>query len=68
MAKQTDCSNGEKIIELFENLPQKACRTSTLDSGGEFDKHGLQSFFCDPYCFHQKGGVDNTNGRHKKTT
>jgi IS30 family transposase len=63
----------DKIIELLKTLPGKARRTLTLDNGGEFAKHmnvletlGMQSFFCDPYCSHQKGGVENTNGRLRR--
>lgn len=66
-------STCEKIIELIKDLPDKARRTLTLDNGGEFAKHmnvvealGLQSFFCDPYCSYQKGGVENTNGRLRR--
>lgn len=66
-------STGDKIIELLKDLPKKARRTLTLDNGGEFAKHcrvveelGIQSFFCDPYCSHQKGGVENTNGRLRR--
>jgi len=66
-------STSDKIIELLKYLPDKARRTLTLDNGGEFAKHmhvvealGLQSFFCDPYCSHQKGGVENTNGRLRR--
>jgi len=66
-------STSDKIIELLKDLPDKARRTLTLDNGGEFAKHmnvvealGLESFFCDPYCSHQKGGVENTNGRLRR--
>jgi len=66
-------STCEKIIELLKVLPKKARKTLTLDNGGEFAKHmhvvevlGLESFFCDPYCSHQKGGVENTNGRLRR--
>lgn len=66
-------STCDKIIELFKSLPDQARKTLTLDNGGEFSKHmnvvntlGLQSFFCDPYCSHQKGGVENTNGRLRR--
>ena len=58
---------------MFKSLPDQARKTLTLDNGGEFSKHmnvlnalGLQSFFCDPYCSHQKGGVENTNGRLRR--
>jgi len=63
----------DKVIELLKDLPDKARRTLTLDNGGEFAKHlhvvealGIQSFFCDPYCSYQKGGVENTNGRLRR--
>ena len=61
-------STSDQIIELLKDLPEKVRRTLTLDNGGEFAKHmhvvaalGLESFVCDPYCSHQKGGVENTN-------
>ncbi len=73
MQSKEAISTSDKIIELLKDLPAKARRTLTLDNGGEFAKHmrvaeavGLQSFFCDPYCSHQKGGVENTNGRLRR--
>ncbi len=58
---------------MFNSLPDQARKTLTLDNGGEFFKHmnvvnalGLQSFFGDLYCSHQKGGVENTNGRLRR--
>ena len=66
-------STSQMIIELMKDLPLSAKRTLTLDNGGEFANHrhvcevlGLQSFFCDPNSPHQKGGVENTNGRLRR--
>ena len=63
-------TTAQKLIDLMNDLPQKARKTLTLDNGGEFAAHekwleklGLPSFFCDPYASWQKGGVENTNGR-----
>jgi IS30 family transposase len=48
-------------------------RSLTLDNGGEFAGHelwlqhlNLPSFFCDPYAFWEKGGVENTNRRLRR--
>lgn len=46
----------------------KLTYTLSLDNGIENKQHeditkatGIQVFFCDPYCSHQKGGVENGN-------
>ncbi len=57
------------LFDLMKNVPSNAKKTLTLDNGGEFAEHkkykkvGLESYFCDPYCSWQKGGVENSNGR-----
>ena len=62
-----------KIIDLMKRIPPQACKTLTLDNGGEFARPkkvaetlGLPSYFCDPYASWQKGGVENTNGRLRR--
>jgi IS30 family transposase len=49
-------------------LTGKLTHTLSLDNGIENKQHaditvatGVQVFFCDPYCSHQKGGVENGN-------
>ena len=58
---------------LWEKIPPKARKSLTLDNGGEFAQHtqwkellGLETYFCDPYCSWQKGGIENTNGRLRR--
>jgi IS30 family transposase len=57
------------LFNLMGKLPLTAKQTLTLDNGGEFTEHekykaiGLKSYFCDPYCSWQKGGVENSNSR-----
>lgn len=57
------------LLALMKQVPESAKKTLTLDNGGEFTEHekykqvGVNSYFCDPYCSWQKGGVENSNGR-----
>jgi IS30 family transposase len=47
------------------SLPEQLSRTLTLDNGTENVEHeqfGLPSYFCDPYCSWQKGGIENQFG------
>lgn len=57
------------IRKSFESTPEYFWKSITFDNGGEGAKHlnlkkdfNLQTYFCDPYCSWQKGGVENTNG------
>lgn len=57
----------EKVIQ--ESLIDFPAYSITRDNGGENyhhletrDKLGILSFFCTPFCFWQKGGVENLNG------
>lgn len=56
----------EEALQLsIESLPAYAWQTITRDNGGENVLHHqteVQSYFCDPYCSWQKGGVENLNG------
>jgi len=50
--------------KIFNELPPKARRTTTLDNGSEHVKHkefGLQAYFADPYSSWQRGGNENAN-------
>jgi len=53
---------------IYQVLPPKARKTTTLDNGSEHVLHhklknilGIQSFFADPYCSWQRGGNENAN-------
>ena len=66
-------SSAQKLIKLMAEIPGQACKSLTLDNGGEFTDHhqwleavGLPSYFCDAYASWQKGGVENTNGRLRR--
>ena len=57
----------EKFVQ--ESLSDLPALSITRDNGCENYEHvqtkeilGAQSFFCDPFCFWQKGGVENFNG------
>lgn len=57
----------EKTVQ--EGLAGFPAHSITRDNGGENYRHletrdslGVLSFFCNPFCFWQKGGVENLNG------
>ena len=57
----------------FEGMPHELRRTLTQDNGVEFAHHyklntsfSLKTFFCDPHCPWQKGGIENINGRLRR--
>lgn len=58
----------EAIMKTIDSLPLHLFETLTLDNGTEGAKHmeirdefGIETYFCDPYCSWQKGGVENLN-------
>lgn len=60
--------NEETIVKTIESFPFKWFQSVTRDNGGENAKHTdtlydfkVQSYFCDPYCSWQKGGIENLN-------
>ncbi len=62
------------IEALLSPLPCKLRRTITFDNGTEFARHhrlrqrlGIETFFCDPHAPWQKGGIENTIGRMRRT-
>ena len=61
------------IAELLAPLPPQLRRTITFDNGTEFARHhrlhdlGIQTFFCDTRSPWQKGGIENANGRLRRT-
>lgn len=55
--------------KIFDDLPNHAKKTTTLDNGLEFVRHqelteatGTKVYFADPYCSGQRGTNENTNG------
>jgi IS30 family transposase len=55
-------------------LPRAMRKTISLDNGTEFAEHhrlhkslGVQTFFCDPHSPWQKGGVENSIGRLRRS-
>jgi IS30 family transposase len=58
----------EAIMKTIDSLPLHLFATLTLDNGTEGARHmeirdefGIETYFCDPYCSWQKGGVENLN-------
>jgi IS30 family transposase len=61
------------LLEMFEPLPRRMCRTISFDNGTEFTLHGrltsrlrMETYFCDPHSPWQKGGVENAIGRLRR--
>lgn len=57
------------LLNTIESLPKDLFKTMTFDNGGEGachrdirKEHSIKTYFCDPFCSWQKGGVENTNG------
>lgn len=69
IANKTADETHRAISESIGSLPQYLWNSITFDNGGEGACHlklkyqypGLLTYFCDPYCSWQKGGVENTN-------
>ena len=56
------------LVQSIDSLPQYMFKTMTFDNGTEGVRHidisreyDVKTFFCDPYCSWQKGGVENIN-------
>jgi IS30 family transposase len=55
----------EALRDSISSLPEEFWLSITRDNGSENALHHktkVQSYFCDPYCSWQKGGVENING------
>lgn len=59
----------DALMIAIESLPDNFIKSITFDNGTEGANHNrvkeaynLQTFFCDPYCAWQKGGVENLIG------
>jgi IS30 family transposase len=62
------------IARQLGKLPQTMRQTVSFDNGTEFAEHhrlhktlGVQTFFCDPHSPWQKGGVENSIGRLRRS-
>jgi IS30 family transposase len=62
------------IARQLDKLPQAIRKTISFDNGNEFAEHyrlhealGVQTFFCDPHSPWQKGGVENSIGRLRRS-
>jgi len=58
----------EALSKTKDSFPDYLFLTVTFDNGPENTKHtelkaeyGIETYFCDPYCSWQKGGVENLN-------
>ena len=63
-----------RINRKLRHIPQDLRKTISFDNGTEFAEHhrlhdslGVQTFFCDVRCPWQKGGVENTIGRLRRS-
>lgn len=62
------------LADWLQPLPLGLRRSLTQDNGNEFSHHyilrdrlGLETFFCDPSSPWQKGGIENMNGRLRRS-
>jgi len=69
VADGTAEENERAIAETLEPFPEEYQQSLTLDRGTENTSHAkirhafrMETFFCDPYCAWQKGGVENAIG------
>lgn len=60
--------NENSIMETIESFPHYWFRSITRDNGKENARHtdtldnfNVPTYFCDPYCSWQKGGIENLN-------
>jgi IS30 family transposase len=63
-----------KLRTWFKTLPAHLRRSLTQDNGPEFALHyrlgqtlAIQTYFCDPHSPWQKGGIENMNGRLRRS-
>jgi len=69
LANKTAEETKEALIKMAESLPDRELlKTITFDNGTEGCKHteikkmyDIDTYFCDPFCSWQKGGVENMN-------
>jgi len=63
-----------RINRRLRHIPQNLRKTISFDNGTEFAEHhrlhsslGIETFFCDVRCPWQKGGIENTIGRLRRS-
>ena len=63
----------QTLARMLRALPPNMRKTITFDNGTEFARHyrlanqlRIETFFCDPHCPWQKGGVENAIGRLRR--
>jgi len=68
MKNKTADETNAALINTIESVPNYLLKTITFDNGSENTKHleikndyDIDTYFCDPFCSWQKGGVENTN-------
>lgn len=68
MKDKTADETNAALINTIESVPKYLIKTITFDNGSENTKHvqikndyDIETYFCDPFCSWQKGGVENTN-------
>ncbi len=68
LAGKQALNTNEALFKTRDSLPDYLFLTVTFDNGPENRKHtelkeklGIETYFCDPYCSWQKGGVENLN-------
>ena len=69
LKNKTAIETKEALIKTVESVPNELFKTVTLDNGLEGTKHhelkhyypDIHTYFCDPFCSWQKGGVENMN-------
>lgn len=74
LANRKASQTADAIAANLAHLPTALRKTISFDNGTEFAQHydlhdtlGVQTFFCDPHSPWQKGGVENTIGRLRRT-
>ena len=63
-----------RLITWFKDFPPQMRRTLTQDNGNEFAHHyklrdrlNMKTFFCAPHSPWEKGGIENMNGRLRRS-
>lgn len=69
LANKSAAETEQALIKTVESVDNELSKTMTFDNGTEGALHaslgkifGIKTYFCDPYCSWQKGGVENMNG------
>lgn len=69
IADKSAAETEQALIKTVESVDNEMAKTMAFDNGTEGALHGslveifgMKTYFCDPYCSWQKGGVENLNG------